>query len=349
MKAKRLIAVIITMAMAIALFAGCGGTETTTTAAPATTTTAADGEETTTAAPEETTTADDGEKLYIPVISKGFQHKFWQAVKQGAEKAAVEFNVDITFDGPPSEKDVDIQVQMLDTARNNNPAALCLAALDTQAVLPALEKAKELGIPVIGFDSGVDSDIIVGTAATDNKAAAAEAGHQLAKLIGEEGKVFVLVHDQTSLTGIHRRDGFLEAMTEYPNIEVLETQYGEGDHAKSTDLAKTVLTANPDVKGIFGANEGSIAGCINAVVEMDLKGKVQLVGFDSGKILLDAIKDGTVAGAVSQDPYAIGYEAVKSAVMAINGEEVPEMIDTGFRWYTADDLEDPELQVILYE
>ncbi|MDD3197159.1 MAG: ABC transporter substrate-binding protein [Eubacteriales bacterium] len=347
MKAKRLIAVVITLAMAIALFAGCGGNETTTTTKAAeTTTTAADGETTTEA--DETTT-DAGEEIYIPVVSKGFQHKFWQAVKQGAEKAADEFNVTITFDGPPSEKDVDVQVQMLDTAMNNNPAALCLAALDTQAVLPALEKAQELGIPVIGFDSGVDSDIIVGTAATDNKAAAAEAGHQLAKLIGEEGKVFVLVHDQTSLTGIHRRDGFLEAMKDYPKIEVLETQYGDGDHAKSTDLAKAVLSANPDIKGIFGANEGSIAGCINAVTEMDLVGKVQLVGFDSGKILLDAIKDGTVAGAVSQDPYAIGYEAVKAAVMAINGEEVPEMIDTGFRWYTADDLDDPELQVILYE
>lgn len=347
MKARKLIAVIITLAMAIALFAGCGGTETTTTAPAETTTKAAD--ETTTAAPDETTTADNGEKPYIPVVSKGFQHKFWQAVKQGAEKAATEFNVEITFDGPPSEKDVDVQVQMLDTAMNNNPAALCLAALDTQAVLPALEKAQELGIPVIGFDSGVDSDIIVGTAATDNKAAAAEAGHQLAKLIGEKGKVFVLVHDKTSLTGIHRRDGFLEAMTEYPDIEVLETQYGEGDHAKSTDLAKAVLSANPDVNGIFGANEGSIAGCINAVTEMGLKDKVKLVGFDSGKILLDAIKDGTVAGAVSQDPYAIGYEAVKAAVMAINGEDVPKMIDTGYRWYTADDLEDPELQVILYE
>lgn len=346
MKAKKIIALVLTLALAMALFAGCGGT-TETTAAPEQTTTAAPDE--TTAAPDETTAAPVDEDIFIPVISKGFQHKFWQAVKQGAEKAADEFGVRIQFEGPPSESDVDIQVQMLNTAMQSNPSAVCLAALDTQAVLPALEALQEQGIPVIGFDSGVDSDIILGTAATDNKAAAAEAARQLAALIGEEGKVFVIAHDQTSLTGIHRRDGFLEEMAKYPNIEVLETQYGDGDHQKSTDLVKAVLTANPDVKGVFGANEGSIAGAINAVTEMGLEGDVQLVGFDSGKLLLDAIESGLVAGAVSQDPYAIGYEAVKAAVMAIRGEDVPEIIDTGYRWYTADDLDDPELQVILYE
>src|ERR671922_72241 len=115
--------------------------------------------------------ASSGEKLYIPVISKGFQHQFWQAVKAGSEQAAKDLNVDITFEGPESEAMVDKQVEMFQTALDKNPAAICLAAVDSKAFEPLLQKAKEANIPVVGFDSGVDSDIPVSTAATDNIAA----------------------------------------------------------------------------------------------------------------------------------------------------------------------------------
>jgi ribose transport system substrate-binding protein len=135
------------------------------------------------------------EKPYIPIISKGFQHQFWQAVKLGAEKAAVDFNAEITFEGPESESQVDKQIEMLQTALDKNPDAICLAALDSQAVIPQLEAAKAAGIPVIGFDSGVDSDIPVSTAATDNIAAAGAAADKMAELIGGEGEVAVIVHD----------------------------------------------------------------------------------------------------------------------------------------------------------
>ena len=107
------------------------------------------------------------------MISKGFQHQFWQAVKQGSEQAAKDLNVDITFEGPESEAMVDKQVEMFQTALDKHPAAICLAAVDSKAFQPLLEKAKAAGIPVVGFDSGVDSDIPVTTASTDNIAAAA--------------------------------------------------------------------------------------------------------------------------------------------------------------------------------
>ena len=130
---------------------------------------AAPAAEATEAAPAE---GEAAAKPYIPVISKGFQHQFWQAVKLGSEQAAEDFNVDITFEGPESESMVDKQIEMVQAALAKNPAAICLAALDTKAVIPLLEEAKAKGIPVIGFDSGVDSDIPVTTATTDNVAAA---------------------------------------------------------------------------------------------------------------------------------------------------------------------------------
>ena len=121
------------------------------------------------------------------MISKGFQHQFWQAVKAGAEKAAADFNVRITFEGPESESQVDKQIEMLQTALGRNPKALAFAALDSKAAIPLLEKAKAQNIPVIGFDSGVDSDIPVTTAATDNIAAAGLAADSAARKAMEHG------------------------------------------------------------------------------------------------------------------------------------------------------------------
>ena len=257
-------------------------------------------------------------KLYIPVISKGFQHQFWQAVKSGAEQAATDLNVDITFEGPESETMVDKQIEMLQTALDKKPAAICLAALDSKAVIPLLEKAKAAGIPVVGFDSGVDSDIPVTTAATDNIAAAGLAADKMAELIGGEGEVAVIVHDQTSRTGIDRRDGFVNRIAEkYPNIKVVDIQYGGGDHLKSTDLAKTIIQANPNLKGFFGANEGSIIGVLNAVKELGKENQLVVIGYDAGKQQMDAVRSGVEAGAITQNPVGIGYKCVESAVKAI--------------------------------
>jgi ribose transport system substrate-binding protein len=289
-------------------------------------------------------------KMYIPVISKGFQHQFWQAVKKGSENAAKDLNVDITFEGPETEAMVDKQVEMVQTALDKKPAAICLAALDTKALIPLLEKAKAANIPVIGFDSGVDSDIPVTTAATDNIAAAALIADKMAALIGGSGKVAVIAHDQTSRTGIDRVKGFTDQIkAKYPNIQIISTQYGAGDQAKSTDIAKAVITANPDLKGYFGANEGSIIGVLNAVKELKVEGKIAVIGYDSGQQQMDAIRAGTEAGAVTQDPIGIGYKCVDAAVKAVKGEKLPKTIDTGFHWYDKTNIDDPAIAALLYK
>jgi len=295
--------------------------------------------------------AADGEKPYVALISKGFQHQFWQAVKAGAEQAAEEFDVEITFEGPDTEADVDQQIQMLQTALDKSPAAIGFAALDSQAAGPLLQQAKDQSIPVIAFDSGVDSDIPLTTAATDNLAAAAEAAEHMAEAIGHEGKVALVVHDQTSVTGQQRRDGFVDYMEENePNIEIVDIQYGGGDQAKSADLAKAIIAANPDLKGIYGSNEGSAIGVVQAVKELGIDPtQLVVVGFDSGKAQMDAIRDGLMLGAITQNPVGIGYETVKAAVEAIDGKELPKTIDTGFYWYDVSNIDDDEIQAVLYE
>lgn len=290
------------------------------------------------------------ERPYIAMISKGFQHQFWQAVKSGAEKAAKDLNVDITFEGPESEAMVDKQIEMLQAALAKKPAALCIAALDSKAVIPYLEKARSMGIPVIGFDSGVDSDIPVTTVATDNIKAAGYAADKMAEFIKKVGEVALVVHDQVSRTGIDRRDGFVNRIKQrYPMIKIVDIQYGGGDHLKSTDLTKAIIQAHPNLKGIFGANEGSAIGVINAVKEMKKVGKIVVIGYDSGKQQMDAIRSGLMAGAITQNPVGMGYMAVEAAVKAIKGEKLPKFIDSGFYWYDKTNIDDPKIKACLYE
>jgi len=285
---------------------------------------------------------------YVAIVSKGFQHQFWQAVKDGAEQEAKKEGVRITFEGPATETEVEAQINMLNNALAKDPDALGFAALDSKAAAPLLTQAQDKDIPVVAFDSGVESDIPVTTAATDNKAAAAEAAKHMADLLGGKGKVAMVVHDQTSQSGIDRRDGFIEWMkANAPDIELLPVQYGAGDQAKSADITKSIIQSNPDVNGIYGSNEGSAIGVVKGVEESGKKGIV-VVGFDSGQAQIDAINDGVMAGAITQNPVGMGRELIKAAVKAMDGEELPETIDTGFYWYDKSNIDDEKIQAVLY-
>jgi len=289
------------------------------------------------------------DKPYIAIVSKGFQHQFWQAVKKGAEQEAAKEGVRITFEGPAAETDIEDQMTMLTNALAKQPDAIGFAALDSQAAAPLMQQAKDANIPVIAFDSGVESDVPVTTAATDNLAAAAEAAKHMSELIGGTGKVAMVVHDQTSVTGQQRRDGFIKWMEDNaPGIELLPVQYGDGDQAKSADITKSILAANPDVKGIYGSNEGSAIGVVKGIEESGKKGVV-VIGFDSGQAQIDAINSGIEAGAITQNPVGMGEELVKAAVKAIDAESLPTTIDTGYYWYDKSNISDPEIQAVLYQ
>jgi ribose transport system substrate-binding protein len=290
-----------------------------------------------------------GDQPYIAIVSKGFQHQFWQAVKQGAETEAAAQGVRISFEGPASESEVEAQVNMLQNALGRQPDVLGFAALDSRAAAPLLQQARTSSIPVIAFDSGVDSDIPLTTAATDNKAAAAEAAKHMAEALGGTGKVGLVVHDQTSRTGQDRRDGFLEWMrTNAPGIQVLDPQYGGGDQAKSADITKAIIAANPDLKGIYAANEGSAIGVLRGVAESGTTG-LTVIGFDSGQGQIDAIKNGQMLGAVTQDPIGMGKALVDAAVKANRGEQLPKVIDTGFYWYDQSNIDSAEIKPLLYQ
>ena len=287
------------------------------------------------------------EDVYFPIIAKGFSHQFWQAVKSGAEEAAKANGVTITFEAPNTEAEIDKQTDMLNAAIAKKPQGLGFAALDSKAQVPALQKAADAGIPIVAFDSGVESDLPLTTCTTDNMAAAGAAADKLAEAIGGEGEVAAQVHDQTSATGIGRRDGFLNRMKEkYPKITVVDVKYAN-DALKATDDIKATLQAYPNLKGIFASNEGTAIGLATAMKESGAK--IVGVGYDSGKTQKDAIMDGTLIGSVSQNPVGIGKCVVDSLAKAVKGEKLEKVIDTGYVWYDKTNMTDPAVAAVLYD
>ena len=333
MKTKNMPLVLPAVLLVTALIAGCATPAAESTAVPTT-------------QPQVTVSA----RPYIPMIAKASsQTPFWRIVRSGAEKAAKEFNVDTTFEGPDIDVQVDKQIAMLQAALAKKPAAICLAASDSQAEIPLLQKASDAQIPVIGFDSGVDSDIPVATATTNNIAAAAAAADHLAQLIGNTGEVAIIGFDQPSRSGFDRVKGFTDEMTaKYPKITIVSTDYGAGDVLKSSNLVKAVIRDHPKLKGYFGANQGSVEGLLDAVKDMKKEGQIVVVGFDSGSDQIAAIRNGVEAGAITQDPIDIGYRCIEAAVKAIQGQTLPKTIDTAWHWYDKTNLDDPSLAPLLY-
>lgn len=289
-----------------------------------------------------------GKKPYIAIISKGFQQQYWQAVYTGAKREAAALGAKITFDGPATETDVQDQINMLNTAITKKPDAIGFAALDSTASAPIMTQLQQQKTPVIAFDSGVESKVPLTTAATDNMQAAAAAAKAMAERIHYKGTVGLVIHDQTSVSGIQRRDGFVNWMKQNaPNIKLLTPQYGGGDPGKSANITKALLAAHPDLAGIYGSNEGSAAGVVQGAKESG-NHKVVIVGFDSGGAQLDAIRSGLEAGAITQNPIKIGEQTVAAAMKALRCQPLPQTINTGFYWYDKTNMDSPKIKPLLY-
>ena len=302
--------------------------------------------------------------LKLELVSKGETHQFWQAVKKGAEEQAKKMNATIHFQGPANETMIDKQLEMLDGAIALKPDAIGYAALGTTESVSHLKAAKAAGIPVYMFDTaasceggvpklGVSSDCALGVAYTNSTAAGSLAADKLAALIGGKGKVLVVGHSQTNQTGIDRRDGFVNRIkAKYKNITLLPVQYSEGgDALKAQEIVSAALVANKDLKGIYGTNEGVSIGAGQAFKAAKLaKGKVKLIGFDSGKQQMANIKSGLQSGAITQSPMGIGAKTVEALVNYVRNKTVPKnLIDTGFYYYDKKNIAEPKIAGNLYE
>lgn len=279
----------------------------------------------------------------IVFIPKGRAHVFWQSVHAGAIAAMREapgFNV--IWNGPASETDYEGQIKIMDSAINQHVDAICIAPIDKKILVSLVEHAAAIGIPVIIFDSPVDTDTFTAQVATDNYQGGRMAAQRLGEILGGKGKIAEVAVQAGSASTMLREQGFEEYLkSELKDIKLADKQYGMADFAQSLKVAENMLTATPDLTGMFASNESSTVGAVRAL--KDRKG-VKLVGFDSSPQLLEALRDGVVDALVVQDPFQMGYKSMKAAIEKIDGKMPAHIQNIAPTLVTRDNMNLPEIQ-----
>jgi ribose transport system substrate-binding protein len=292
--------------------------------------------------------SNERKSIYVIVKSTEANFDFWESVRMGAEAAAKEFNGELIYTGSQSEADLQEQIEILDQAIEQKPDAIVLAAVDFKALVPMAEKAAKRNIPLITIDSNIDSDVVKSFIATDNISASQAAGHTMAELINKKGKVAIVSYVQGVATAIEREKGFINAISEYPNIEVIGIEHSNGDPQEAYRITKKIIQQHPDIAGIFGANQRSSEGVGRAIKEMKKNGKIKVVAFDSSEEQIQYIEGDIIQAVIVQKPFNMGYLGVKIALQAARGKQVKERIDTGFAIITKDNMYSPENQKLLF-
>ena len=288
----------------------------------------------------------------IAVIVKTTNSNFWQNVNKGAADAIKEVKgYTFTFQGPEAEAKIADEVAMVENAVNKKVAAIVLAPSDPEALIPAVKKAWEAKIPVIILDSMLaDSgkDYYKSFLATDNKKAGELCAKALIDKIGKEGKIAVMSYVAGVGSEIGRVGGFKDYIAKNSKLQIVGTYYSQAQMATALNQTTDVLAANPDLKGIFGANEPTAVGMGRALQQSGKAGKVVAIGFDGNEDLQKFVKDGTLNAIAVQGSYAMGFKGVKTVVDAINGKSVPKFVDTGVVMVTKENIEKPEAKNVLY-
>lgn len=288
-----------------------------------------------------------GQQRVIGVVPKATSHLFFMAVHAGASEAGQEFAYKIDWNGPNEETDHARQIQVVDAMVAQRLSGLAISATDENTLSQAVQRAVDAGIPVSIFDSGVNAHGYVSFVATDNLAAGVTAAERLAALTKETGKVGMVMHKPGGTSTMLRERGFVETLTKYPRLTLAAQQYGMADRAKARAAAENMLTAHPDLAGLFASSEASSLGAMQALESRGLAGKVKLITFDTSDSHVAALKAGTIDLMLVQDSRRMGYEAVKAVVTKLQGGTPPSRLDLPVQVIARADLARPEVQSLL--
>ena len=288
----------------------------------------------------------------IPIIVKDTTSFYWQIVLAGARAAGKDLGVNVPELGAQSESDINGQITILENAVAGAPAAVVISPTEFKALGKPVDEAAK-SVPIIGIDSGADSKAFTSFLTTDNVQGGRIAADGLAAAIKEmsgkeEGEIAII----TSLPGVgsldQRRDGFLDQVaTKYPGLKVVADKYADGQATTGLNMMTDLITANPNLVGVFASNLIMAQGVGQAIAENKLGDKIKVIGFDSDDKTVGFLKEGVLAGLVVQDPYRMGYDGVKTALAVSKGEKVEEFVDTGANLVTQANMADPKIDALL--
>lgn len=284
----------------------------------------------------------------IVLVSKSIQSEyvFWETIRMGAQLAAKEEEIPFEYAGPLEEKDVDKQVEIMNSKIEEGADIILLAAADKERLALSVENAKKKGITLVSVDSSAVG--LTEIVATDNVDAAQELTHYLLESINNEGEVIMLNFVQGASTANEREQGYDLVMAGQAKVKQLPTVYTEGTTESAYKKAKEIIKQYPNLKGIVGANQYMTEGICLAIEELGLSKKIKVVGFDSSNVIIEALEKGIIEAILVQKPFNMGYLGVKVAVDLFYGKKVEQGTDTGYKLITADTLYDTENQKLLY-
>lgn len=283
----------------------------------------------------------------IVFIPKSTSATFYLFLLQGARDKAEELGYEIQYAGPSTEADINAQVDFVRNVAARKPAGILLAALDTEALIPPVEEAIAAGVPVVMVDSGIDSRAPYGNFVTDQYAGGYMAGHEMARILGEEGLVANLGIQAGSISA-QRSVGFAEAIAEYPNMEVLDTQWTNADAATSLNIASDILTGNPDIEGFFSAAAPIAIGIAQAVKGKGMEDQVDIITFDPSPETLPLFEDGTIDAIIAQDPYQMGYRGVEVVhLVRTDSLDEKQYVELPPVLITPENYDEPEIQELV--
>lgn len=288
----------------------------------------------------------------IAVIVKTVNSDFWQNVKKGANDGAAKLKgYTATFQGAASDTDLAGQVALVENAVNRKVAGIVLAPSDPDALIPAMKKAWEAKIPVILIDSAASDagkNYYQSFLATDNKKAGELCAQALIDKIGKEGKIAIMSFTAGSGSEIGRVGGFKKYIETHSKLKIVSTLYSNSQMGTALNQTTDVLAANPDLKGLFGANEPTAIGMGRALVQSGKAGKVAAIGFDGNGDLQAFVKDGTIEAIAVQSAYMMGHLGVTTVADVVAGKKVPKFLDTGVVMVTKKNIDTPEAKNVLY-
>jgi ribose transport system substrate-binding protein len=288
------------------------------------------------------------EKPIVGVVPKGANHIFWQTVHAGAIKAAREYGFDVQWNAPALEIDSSRQIEIVDSMINQHLAGIVLAPVDKSALVAVVERAGRAGIPVAIFDSGIDTQNILCYVATDNLESGRMAARRMGEILAGKGKVGVVGFMPGSASTMLREDGFTGEMRQkFPAVEITGVMFGMADRAKAMSVAENMLTAHPDLAGIYADNESSAEGALQAVKSRGAK-NVKLVVMDASEKLLAELRSGGIDSIVVQNPFRMGYESTKAIGMKLRGQQPPKLQDSGATLVLRENLDQPAIKALLF-
>jgi len=293
-----------------------------------------------------------GKKYTIGFCPGIVTNPFYIAMQHGATQAANELGIELIWQGGQNW-DFSEQTVILNALIARGVDALILSPTDAEAIKIPLQEAVDAGIAVITVDTDIndpDSEIRLTNIASDNVLGAFMAGEALAEAIGYEGEVALMGAMVGVTTNEMRYEGFRAAIAQYPNIEIVATEYSGEDQAKAAQQMQSVLLAHPNLVGAFAVDTPTAHGCAVGVRNEGAQGKVVLVGFDAQPLQVEDLQEGLITMLVAQAPYAMGYVGVQLAYDHLQGflPEFPGNFTTGFYVITADNVNDPETQKWVY-